>query len=140
MTTLQITVMKPSLKLWKIFPVSPPALNTIARAYRLDFTFWASWTWEEGYLFDSSHCVCLLFSRIGLNFFHHGLLWGLRLWVPLEQYKCWVQYCSAIDGQNVSVFENCHSWFLLILACYSIWLPSVSYLQPWRIWQQNQKK
>ena len=31
-----------------------------------------------------------------------------RLWGPLEQYKCWVYYCWATDGQNVSVCENCH--------------------------------
>ena len=39
--------------------------------------------------------VSLLFSWIGPNFFHHGLLWGRGYGV---------HYCWAIDGQNVMVF------------------------------------
>ena len=40
-----------------------------------------------------------------------------------------------------SVCENHHSWFFLfwVATWFGYQVPSVSYLQPWRIWQQNHK-
>ena len=119
LTTWQFTVMKwgvkPSLRLWKIFPVSPPALNTIARAYVLDFTFWAWWAWDEGYLFDSGHCVSPIFMDRA-ELFPPWAFVGSRLWGPLLLGYWWSK-CH-------SICEDGHSWLLLILACYLIWLPS----------------
>ena len=133
--------MKPSLQLWKIFPVSPPALNTIARAYVLDFTFWAWWAWDEGYLFDSGHCVCLLFSWIGPNFFHHGLLW-VEVMGSTRTVQMLGPVLLGYCGQNVIVFVRMVTadffWFW-VSTWFGYRVPSVSYLQPWRIWQQNHK-
>ena len=126
------------MKLWKIFPVSPPALNTIARAYVLDFTFWAWWAWDEGYLFDSGHCVSPI-SMDRVELFPPWAFVGSRLWGPLER---WVHYCWAIDGQNVIVFVRTVTadfYWSWLATWFGYQVPSVSYLQPWRIWQQNHK-